>query len=73
MATFVRDNQEGSPRDSQSQNSTVPRINEEYITQMSEEVEGRLTKRLTQEFNRTERQTWGALSELVEFHLNLQI
>ena len=52
MATVARSNQEGSPRDSQSLDSAVPRINEEYVTQVSEEVEARVTKNLSQEFSR---------------------
>ena len=31
--------------------TSVPRINEEYFTQVSEEIEGRVTKELSQEFN----------------------
>ena len=38
---------------SQSQNSALPRINEEYATQMPEEVEGRVTKKLSKEFSKT--------------------
>ena len=37
-----------------AQNSNVPRSQEDYITQVSEEVQGRLTKKLSQEFIRTE-------------------
>ena len=39
---------------------------------MSEEVEGRVTKILSQEFIRTEGRTLGALSKLNEFLLNPQ-
>ena len=56
-----------------SRNTSVPRINEEYITQVSEEIEGRVTKKLSQEYNRTESRILGALSKLDEFLLNQQI
>ena len=41
--------------------------------QVSEEIERRVTKKLTQEFSRTESRILGALSELDEFFLNPQI
>ena len=65
--------EEQHPRNGQSQNTSVPRINEEYITQVSEEIEGRVTKKLSQEFNRTESLILGTLSKLDEFLLNPQI
>ena len=57
----------------QSRNTSVPRINEEYITQVSEEIEGRVTKKLSQQFSRTESRILGTLSKLDEFLLNQQI
>ena len=48
-------------------------MNEEYITQVSEEIEGRVTKKLSQEYSRTESRVLGALSKLNEFLLNQQI
>ena len=52
---------------------SVPKIDEEYSTQVFEEVEGRVTKKLSQEFSRTESRILDALSKLEEFLLNLQI
>ena len=52
---------------------SVPSINEEYITQVSEEIEGRVSKKLSQEFNRTGSRILGALCKLDEFLLNPQI
>ena len=52
---------------------SVPRNNEEYITQVSKQIEGRLTEKLSQEFSRTESRILGALSKLDEFLLNQQI
>ena len=73
LAAVIRETQEEHPRDGQSRNTPVPRINEEYITQVSEEIEGRITKKLSQEFSRTESRILGALSKLDEFFLNPQI
>ena len=60
------------PRNSQSRNTTAPGITEEYIAEVSEEIEGRATKNMSQEFNRTETESriLGALSKLDEFLLN---
>ena len=46
---------------------------EEYITQASEESEGRVTKKLSQEFSRTESRILRDLSKLDEFLLNPQV
>ena len=73
LAAVTRETQEENPRNGQSRNTSVPRINEEYITQVSEEIEGRVTKKLSQEFSRTESRILGTLSKLYEFLSNQQI
>ena len=73
LAAVTRESQEENPRNGQSRNTSVPRINEEYITQVSEEIEGRITKKLSQEFNRIESRISDALSKLDEFLSNQQI
>ena len=73
LAAVTRESQEERSRIGQSRNTSVPRINEEYITQVSEEIEGRVTKKLSQEYSRTESRILGALSKLDEFLLNQQI
>ena len=73
LAAVTRETQEEHPRSGQSRNTPVPRINEEYITQVSEEIEGRTTKKLSQEFNRIESRISDALSKLDEFLSNQQI
>ena len=73
LAAVTREIQEEHLRNGQSRNTSVPRINEEYITQMSEETEDRVTKKLSQEFSRTESRILGALSKLDELLLNQQI
>ena len=73
LAAVTRETQEENPRNGQSRNTSVPRINKEYITQISEEIEGRITKKLSQEFNRIESRISDALSKLDEFLSNQQI
>ena len=73
MAVVTREIQEENPRSGQSRNTSVPRINEEYIAQLFEEIEGRVTKKLSQEFSRTDCRILSALSKLDEFLLNQQI
>ena len=69
LAAVARETQEIT-RNSQSQNTFVPGVTEEYITQVSEKIEGRVTKKLSQEFSWTEFRFLGALSKLNEFLLN---
>ena len=73
LAAVTRETQEENPWNGQSRNTSVPRINEEYITQVSEEIEGIVTKKLSQEFSRTESRILGTLSRLDDFLLNQQI
>ena len=73
LAAVTREIQEENPRNGQSRNTSVPRVNEDYITQLSEEIEGRVTKKLSQEYSRTKSRILGALSKLDEFLLNQQI
>ena len=46
---------------------------EKYITQFSDEIEGMVTKKLSQELSRTESRIMGALSKLDEYLLNPQV
>ena len=62
--------QEERPRNGQSRNTSIPRINEEYLTQVSEEIESWVTEKLSQEFSRTVSRILGALSKLDDFLLN---
>ena len=41
------------PRNNRSQNSADPGITDDYIAQVSEEIEGRVTKKLSQELSKT--------------------
>ena len=60
-------------RNNQSQNSAAPGITEGYIAQVSEEIKGRVTEKLSQEFSRIESHIVGALSKLDECLLNSHI
>ena len=73
LAAVAREIQEENLRNGQSRNTSLPRINEEYITQLSEEIESRVTKKLSQEFSRTESRILGSLSKVDELLLNQQI
>ena len=72
LAAVSRETQEIT-RNRQSQNKFFPGITEEYFTQVSESTEGRVFKKLSQEFSRTESRILGALSKLVEFLLSPQV
>ena len=73
LTAITSETQEEHPRNGQSRNTSVPGINEEYITQLFEEIEGRVSRKVSQEFSRTESRILGALSKLDEFLLNPQI
>ena len=73
LAAVTRETQDENHRNGQSRNTSVPRINEEYITKLSEEIEGRVSKKLSQEFSRTESRILSTLSKLDELLLNQQI
>ena len=73
LAAITRETQEEHPRNGQSRYTSVPRINEEHITQVAEEIEGRVIKKLSQEYSKTKSRILGALSKLDEFLLNQQI
>ena len=60
-------------RNGQSQNTLDPEMAKEYISHFFEEIEGRVTKKLSREFSRTESRILGALSKLDEFLLNPQV
>ena len=52
---------------------TARLIYEEYKTQVSAEIEGRITKKMSQDFGRTESRILVALSKLDEFLLKTQV
>ena len=70
LAALNKENHEESPRSNHVRDTNVPRTQEDFITQVSEETEGRVTKKLSQEFSRTETRILGDLSRLDVFLLN---
>ena len=72
VAAVSRETPENT-RNSQSQNTLDLEMAQEYISLVSEEIEGRVTKKLSKDFSRTESRILGALSKLDEFLLNPQV
>ena len=70
LAALNKENCEEHPRSNLAQISSAPRSQEDYITQVSEEIERRVTKRLSKEFSRTKNRNLGALARLDDFLLN---
>ena len=70
LAALNKENCEEHPRSNLAQSSKAPRPQEDYITQVSAEIEGRVTKKLSQEFSRTENRILGASSHLDDFLMN---
>ena len=70
LATLNKENCGKHPRSNLAQNSNVPRSHEDYITQVSEEIQGRVTKKLSQEFSTTENFILGALARLDDLLMN---
>ena len=72
LAAVSRETPEGN-RGCRGRSVPDPELTQDYISQVSEEIEGRVTKRLSKEFNKTESRILGALSKLDEFLLNPQV
>ena len=73
LAALNNANCDEHPRSNLAQNSKVPRSQENYMTRISEKNEGRVTKKLSQEFRRTENRILGALSGFDDFRMNPRI
>ena len=67
LAALNKENCEEHPRSNLAQNSNALRSQEDYISQVSEEIDGRVTKRLSKEFSRTENRILGASARLDDF------
>ena len=70
LAALNKENCEELPRRNLVQSSNIPRSQENYITQVSEEIEGRVTKKFSQELSRTENCILGSLARLDDFLMN---
>ena len=73
LAAINSDNHEEHPKNNQTRYTNFPRIQEDYITQVTEEIEGKVTNELSLEFSRTENHSLGARSGLAEFFLDPQL
>ena len=62
-----------SARNSRAQNTLDPELTQDYICQVSEEIEGRVPKKLWKEISRTESRILGDLSKFDEILLNPQV
>ena len=67
LAELNKQNCKEHPRSNWAQNTNVSRSQEDYITQIAEEIEGRVRKTLSQEFSRTGNRDSGALTCLDDF------
>ena len=72
LAAVLRETPESS-RSSRTLNLLYPELTQDYISQVSEEIEGRVTKKLSKEFSKTESRILGAVSKIDEFLLNPQV
>ena len=72
LGAVSRETPEGT-RSSRAQNVLGPELAHDYISQVFEEMEGRVTKKLSKEFSKTESRFLGALSKLDEFLLNPRV
>ena len=70
LAALNKEKCEEHLRSNLVQNSIVPRSQKDYITQVCEEIEGRVTKKLSQEFSRTENCILGGLPSVDDFLMN---
>ena len=70
LAALNKKNFKKHPRSTWAQNSSFPRSQEDYITQVSEEIGGRVTKKLSQEFSGTQSCILGAIPSLDDFLMN---
>ena len=62
LAALNKENCEEHPRNNLARNPNVFRSQEDYIPLVSEEIEDKVTKKLSQEFSRTKNGILGALS-----------
>ena len=72
LAAVSRETPE-STRNSRGQNTLDPDLTQDNISQVSEKIEGRVTKKLPKEFSRTESRILGTLSKLDAVLLNPQV
>ena len=67
LAAINRENHEEHPMNFQERDTNVPRIQENYITQVSEEIEGRVIKKLSQELKKRKVTFWALSPSVTSF------
>ena len=67
LAAINRVNHQGHPGIIPARKTNSLKIQEDYITQLLEEIEGRVTKKLSQEFRRRQSRILGASSRIDGF------
>ena len=67
LAAVSSDNHEEHPRNDLATDTNVPRNQQDYIIQLSEEIQSRVKKKLSHEFRWTESRILGTLSKLNGF------
>ena len=67
LAALNKEDCEEHSRSNLAQKSNVPRSEGDYIIQVAEKIEGRVTNKLSQEFSRTENYILGSLARLDDF------
>ena len=72
LAAVSRETPENN-RNSRRQSTLDPDLTQDYISQVCEEIEGRVTKKLSKDFSRRESRILVALSKLDEFLLDPQV
>ena len=72
LAAVSRETLENT-RNNHSQNTLDPETAQEYISQVSEEIEVSVTKKLSKKFSKTKSRILGAPSKLDELLLNPQV
>ena len=72
LAAVSRETPENS-RGNRGRNVLDPELTQDYISQVSDEINGIVTMKLSKEFNKTESRILGASSKLDEFLLNPQV
>ena len=66
LAALKKENCDEDSKSNQARNRNVPRSQEDDTSQVSEEIEDRVTTKLSQEFSRSKNRILGALSRLDE-------
>ena len=70
LAALNKGNCEEHPKSNLAQNSNAFRSQDDHINEIFEETEGRVTKKFSQGFSRTENRIVGALARLDDFLMN---